>query len=362
MIRYLPPSRTSSCKVGDGESGGTPPLRELVGFDAGREHTLGRRGESLLQMQRPPPCLLGHQTTRSMRRSSVACRPDATCTDTIAPPPKKETERACPMKDNPPRPSRFRATPKRGIPQVARQNPAADFYPATTAIQFRSHPRRSPADVPRRHQPEGSRRCQGLERGNVGSQAALIELVDPRPDESVLDVGTGSGGLALLAARRGAEVTGIDIAEDGIERAARARAKDEGLNIRFDVGDAQSLPYADAAFDVVVSTFGVIFASDQRKAAGELARVCRAGGRLGLTLMPTDSRSAGAVSIIREFGDDQGGDHPAAFADRLAELLGGTFDFEARRRDVPAEPGATTWDEAVDQLGELRNARVDPTA
>lgn len=192
-----------------------------------------------------------------------------------------------------------------------------------------------------------------LERENVGSQTALIALVEPRRDEAVLDVGTGSGGLALLAARTGADVTGIDIAEDGIER-ARTRAKDEGLDIRFDVGDAQSLPYPEAAFDVVVSTFGVIFATDQRRATRELARVCKVGGRLGLTLMPSDSRSAESVSILREFGDSDGGDHPAAFADRLEELLGDTFEFEARRVEAPAEPRATTWNEALDQSGQLR--------
>src|SRR5919198_1490261 len=79
-----------------------------------------------------------------------------------------------------------------------------------------------------------------LERGNVGSQTTLLELVDPQPVESLLDVGTGSGGLALLAARtRKAQVTGIDIAADGIER-ARERAAAEGLDVRFHVGDAQS--------------------------------------------------------------------------------------------------------------------------
>jgi SAM-dependent methyltransferase len=201
-----------------------------------------------------------------------------------------------------------------------------------------------------------------LERGNVGSQAALVELVDPQAGEALLDIGTGSGGLALLAARSGARVTGIDIAEDGIER-ARARAADEGLDVRFDVGDAQSLPYGDATFDVVVSTFGLIFASDQRRAASELARVCRPGGRLGLALMPMASRSAEAVSIFREFGDGEDGDHPGAFADRLDELLGDAFDFEARRGEVPGEPGATTWDEALEQSAELRRlAAVLPAA
>ena len=194
-----------------------------------------------------------------------------------------------------------------------------------------------------------------LERGNVGSQTTLLELVDPQPGESLLDVGTGSGGLALLAARtRKARVTGIDIAEDGIER-ARDRAAEEGLDVRFDVGDAQSLPYADNDFDVVVSTFGVIFAPDHVRAARELARVCRPGGRIGLTLMPMKSRSGDITSILREFGGDAGGDHPAAFADRLDVLLGDSFDFEWRLREVPAEPGPATWEEALEQSGQLRS-------
>jgi SAM-dependent methyltransferase len=193
-----------------------------------------------------------------------------------------------------------------------------------------------------------------LERGNVGSQTILVELVDPQPGESVLDVGTGSGGLALLAARAGARVTGIDVAEDGIER-ARARAAEAELDVRFDVGDAQALPYANAAFDVVVSTFGVIFAPDQRRAARELARVCRPSGRLGLTLMPMDSRTGETFSILREFGGGDPGDHPAAFADRLDELIGEAFDFEARRREARAENDrAPNWDEALEQSEQLR--------
>jgi SAM-dependent methyltransferase len=193
-----------------------------------------------------------------------------------------------------------------------------------------------------------------LERGNVGSQATLVELVDPHPGESVLDIGTGSGGLALLAAQTGARVTGIDVAPDGIER-ARERAAEAGLDARFDVGGAQSLPYGDADFDVVLSTFGIIFAPDHRRAAQELARVCRPGGRLGLALMPMDSRAGEAISIFREYGGAAAGDHPAAFADRLDELLGDAFEFEARRLEVPAErEQASTWEEALEQSGQLR--------
>ncbi len=194
-----------------------------------------------------------------------------------------------------------------------------------------------------------------LERSNVDSHATLLELVDPQPGESVLDIGTGSGSLALRAAHGGAVVTGIDIGEDGIRR-ARARAREEGLEVRFEVGDAQSLPYADAAFDVVLSAFGVIFAADHRRAARELARVCRPGGRLGLTLMPMDSRVGGAISIFREFAERGGSDdHPAAFADRLAELLGDAFDLETRQVEVPADSDrASTWPAALEQFGRLR--------
>ena len=191
-----------------------------------------------------------------------------------------------------------------------------------------------------------------LERSNAGSQAALIELVGPQPGESVLDVGTGSGGLALLAARRGARATGIDPAADGIER-ARERAEAEGLSVRFEVADAQALPYEDGEFDVVLSSFGVMFAHDHRRAADELARVVHSGGRLGLTLMPPDSRGAESISILRDFGGLEG-DHPAAFADQLDELLGATFDFESQLRDAPEEPFAQTWGAALESSPALR--------
>jgi SAM-dependent methyltransferase len=97
--------------------------------------------------------------------------------------------------------------------------------------------------------------------------------------ERVLDVACGAGQLSFPAARDGATVTGIDIATNLIEQ-ARSRAEKEGLTIRFDEGDAEDLPYEDAAFDVVFSLIGAMFAPRPEQVAAELARVCRSGGRI----------------------------------------------------------------------------------
>jgi SAM-dependent methyltransferase len=110
----------------------------------------------------------------------------------------------------------------------------------------------------------------------------LCEAADLRAGSKVLDVATGSGNTALGAARRRCEVTGVDYVPSLLER-ARERAAVERLDIRFDEGDAEHLPYPDAAFDTVMSTFGVMFAPDQERAARELLRVCRPGGRIALT-------------------------------------------------------------------------------
>ena len=109
----------------------------------------------------------------------------------------------------------------------------------------------------------------------------LCEAVDMRAGERVLDVATGSGNAALSAARRFCEVTGVDWVPALLER-GRERAAAERLAISFEEGDAESLPLRAAAFDVVLSTFGVMFAPDQTQAARELLRVCRPGGKIGL--------------------------------------------------------------------------------
>ena len=110
----------------------------------------------------------------------------------------------------------------------------------------------------------------------------LNEAADVRALHRVLDVAAGSGNATLAAARRFATVTSTDYVPALLER-GRRRADAEGFaNITFEVADAEALPYPNASFDVVLSTFGVMFAPDHRRAAAELMRVCRPGGRIGL--------------------------------------------------------------------------------
>lgn len=101
------------------------------------------------------------------------------------------------------------------------------------------------------------------------------------PGARVLDVACGTGNLAIPAARKGATVTGVDLAPNLVEQ-ARARAAAEGLFATFDEGDAEALPYADGAFDIVMTMFGAMFAPHPELVAAELARVCRPGGTIAM--------------------------------------------------------------------------------
>ncbi len=109
----------------------------------------------------------------------------------------------------------------------------------------------------------------------------LAEACDLRWDERVLDVAAGNGNVTLAAARRGCDVTSTDYVPALLERASE-RARAERLGVKFQTADAEALPFEDASFDAVLSTFGVMFTPDQARAASELARVCRPGGRIGL--------------------------------------------------------------------------------
>jgi SAM-dependent methyltransferase len=116
----------------------------------------------------------------------------------------------------------------------------------------------------------------------------MVERLEVRSGDRFLDLACGSGGVALVAARAGADVTGLDISADQLAK-ARVAADDAGLTIRFDEGDVLALPYADASFDAVASAFGVIFAPDHRRAAGELTRVCRPDARIAITSWTDDA-------------------------------------------------------------------------
>lgn len=113
----------------------------------------------------------------------------------------------------------------------------------------------------------------------VGEQ--LCEAVDLRAGSKVLDVAAGNGNATLAAARRWCDVTSTDYVPALLTR-GRERAAAEHLMVEFREADAEALPFADATYDVVLSTFGVMFTPDQDKAASELARVCRSGGKIGL--------------------------------------------------------------------------------
>lgn len=110
---------------------------------------------------------------------------------------------------------------------------------------------------------------------------SLCEALDLRAGESVLDVAAGNGNASLAAARRWCDVTATDYVGALLER-ARERADAERLPITFREADAEALPFPDASFDVVLSTFGVMFTPDQDRAASEMLRVCKPGGRIGL--------------------------------------------------------------------------------
>lgn len=162
----------------------------------------------------------------------------------------------------------------------------------------------------------------------------LCEAVDVAAGWQVLDVAAGNGNAALAAARRGCEVTATDYVESLLDR-ARLRAQAEGLPLAVEVGDAEALPFEDASFDGVLSTFGVMFTPDPERAAGELLRVCRPGGRIGLANWTPDGFVGQMFKIVGQHVPPPAGvPSPVAWGteQRLAELFGADADVEIRRR------------------------------
>ena len=148
---------------------------------------------------------------------------------------------------------------------------------------------------------------------------SLAEACDLRTDERVLDVAAGTGNATLAAARRGCVVTSTDYVGSLLERGAE-RARAERLEIAFQVADVEALPFADASFDAVVSTFGVMFAPDHARSAAEMARVCRPGGRIGLANWTPDSLIGRMFKVLGRYMPPPAGVQPPSLWGTEAHL------------------------------------------
>ncbi len=173
----------------------------------------------------------------------------------------------------------------------------------------------------------------------------LVEMLHLGPGERVLDLATGTGAVAILAARAGGEVTGIDLTEPMLAKASTA-ARQAGVDVRFDLGNVEHLPYDDASFDVVVSSFGLVFAPDHANVAEELGRVARPGGRLGFTGWRPNRRLG---ELYRRFTEDPIEGREAyewGREDHVEDMLGDDFelDFEDGTLWLEAESSEQIWE------------------
>ena len=166
----------------------------------------------------------------------------------------------------------------------------------------------------------------------VGEQ--LCETLDLRAGSKVLDVAAGNGMASLAAARRWCDVTSTDYVPALLE-CGRARASADGLPIEFIEADAEYLPFGDSEFDVVVSTFGVMFTPNQEKAASELSRVCKPGGRIGLANWTPEGFIGQVFKTLGKYlPPPSGAKSPALWGTRAAlEEM-----FNAQSRSIKAEP------------------------
>ncbi len=165
--------------------------------------------------------------------------------------------------------------------------------------------------------------------GHIGTRIQIVgeslcEAVDLRSSDRVLDVAAGNGNASLAAARRYADVTATDYVPELLEHAER-RAAADGLPLTTQVADAENLPFADGTFDVALSTYGVMFSPDQERAASELLRVVRPGGRIGLANWTPEGFVGELFRTIGKFVPPPAGLKPASAwgtETRLVELFG----------------------------------------
>jgi SAM-dependent methyltransferase len=169
---------------------------------------------------------------------------------------------------------------------------------------------------------------------------ALVDRLAPEPGEHWVDLACGAGDVAFHASSAGAVVTGSDLSPALVE-AAQRRAAERDLDLTFEVADCQELHYADASFDVVSSSVGVIFAPDHERVSAELARVCRPGGRIGLTAWRRDSGVGEMFAAMTPFmpAPPPGAGSPFQWGDEayVEEMLGGAFALAFEELDTRHE-------------------------
>jgi ubiquinone/menaquinone biosynthesis C-methylase UbiE len=200
-----------------------------------------------------------------------------------------------------------------------------------------------------------------------GAHDELIERLAPAPGERWLDLATGTGEIALRAAAAGARVTAIDGVPPLLEKARRA-AEQAGLEIQFDLGEVEYLPYEDACFDVIASSFGLILAPDHANVAAELARVSCSGARLGFTAWRPDPKLAKLYLGFSEEPIEGREAYEWGREDHVESMLGddfelefvdGTLWFEAATPEAVWELFSTSAPTLVTLLGRLDDDRRD---
>lgn len=198
----------------------------------------------------------------------------------------------------------------------------------------------------------------------VSAAERLVAAAGVSAGDRVLDVGTGSGSVAVFAAREGASVVGIDITDTCFDEAHR-RAEEAGVTIDLELGDAEDLRFPDASFDLVLSSFAVIFAPRHDVAAAELARVCRPGGTIAITAWPQEGASSSMFAPLmarlppppefvmssRLWGD-------AEYVRRRFATHGVEFTFETPSITVEADSAAALEDHLFTNSGPFIAART----
>lgn len=184
-----------------------------------------------------------------------------------------------------------------------------------------------------------------VSRGILDAIEHCANRLTPPRGGRALDVATGTGWAARRLAERGVRVTGVDFAPEMLA-AAKEMAGARNLDISFELGDAEALPYPDASFDAVISSFGIMFVQRPEDAAAEIARVCRPGGRIALAIWTPDGKVFAMFKIMKAYIPKPTGTPPPSpfewgSRERLTTLLGNHFDLAFEQgTSFYREPGA----------------------